>query len=459
MPTVFATIGLIIWVISSCGKISGKSKAHPDGWYPAPTDELAMSLFNDARVTCEDAGNCNPSVGLLVARHQDGVSICTAFLTGPSTVYTNSHCVPEDLKKGDSCEGKMEILFPATQSINEVKTSCKSVSLRSNHELPNVMLSQDIAILELKSPVERSPLGISLKAVESGEEISIVSMNPSSNSAPVGTISLERKCTAIGNTMFNADNTLGSSPILFFSDCKVISGNSGSPLIDSNGLVRAVGQANFRREKLASILKPLLIEDLGEINAGTALNCVDLNSETVMTSCKPLPKTENIQSYMTSMLKDDSSLSKKLSAQIDAVVNDWNKSYLASVEPKNTNYIYWKPKVIKMGGTSSKLVPVPSCLRDPTLWVEDKFVRGLFGFPRNFSESFRLPQFLISIGLNKYLEFESRVNELLLSLPFDVIYNPNRFDSSKVTLVDVKIDSATIHSEKVKACGAISTNL
>jgi hypothetical protein len=162
MPTVFATIGLIIWVISSCGKISGKSKAHPDGWYPAPTDELALKLFKEARVTCEDAGNCNPSVGLLIARHQDGVSICTAFLTGPSTVYTNSHCVPEDLKKGDSCEGRMEILFPATHSINEVKTSSRSVSLRSNHEFPNVMLSQDIAILELKSPVERSPLGISL---------------------------------------------------------------------------------------------------------------------------------------------------------------------------------------------------------------------------------------------------------------------------------------------------------
>jgi hypothetical protein len=112
-----------------------------------------------------------------------------------------------------------------------------------------------------------------------------------------------------------------------------------------------------------------------------------------------------------------------------------------------------------MGGTSSKLVPVPSCLRDPSLWVKDKFDRGLFGFPRNFSESFRLPQFLISIGLNKYLELESRVNELLLSLPFDVFYNPNRFDSSKVTLIDVKFDSATIHSEEVKACGAIPTNL
>jgi V8-like Glu-specific endopeptidase len=392
-----------------------------------------------------------------VARQNDGVSICTTFLTAPDTVMTNSHCLPEGLKDGSNCDGQIEVLFPASNNLGEARATCKTIVKRSDHEIPGAIASQDFAILKLSRDVVRPSLSISPKNLSSTDALSVVSMNPKSRTTPFGQISTPRKCTILGNNIFSPNALISKNPILFFSECKLIEGNSGSPLLDSEGLVRAIGQGHINRESMKILFKNLIIDDIEDISAGTNFNCADLNAgaNEIAPSCKSLPKIEEARAYMTSQTKDESLLRKNLEAEIQNITKEWNKNYIANQQQSKTDYVYWKPQISNISSNRYNVIPVPSCFREPSSWLKSKFEKGFFGYQKTASETYSLSQFVLTVGLNKYLEFEYKITSALINLPFELTYSPSRFDSAKVTNAEVQVALKTISSEEIGVCPSI----
>lgn len=444
-------------VIAGCGDSSDNSKRNPEGFYPAPTEEIAKKLFDEAQVSCEDQGECHGSVGLLVAKHNESVGICSAFLTAPDTIMTNSHCVPDDLTPGASCDGYIEILFPAVEDLKKERTTCKTVMARSNHNESSALLSQDFAILKLSKEVSRPSLSLSRKKTLPGEVLSVVSMTPASSKSPVGVISRPRPCPLLGKNMLNPHLPNVDKPILFFSECNLVQGNSGSPMLDSSGAVRAIGQGYLNEEKFSKLLGTMLLEDLGQIDVGTSISCISIDSSSsgVSTECKALPKLDDMKIYLASEMNHDSALSKDFANRMNAIVKSWNSSFFLNDDTSSRANIFWKAPEPKIGSLKYQLIPVPSCFREPSTWLSAKFKRGFFGYPRSFSETHSLPQFQVSIGFNKFLELEIRTQEFLVSFPLTVTYNPNQMHADSETLTKVEISLKTVSSETIGVCSSL----
>jgi hypothetical protein len=401
--------------IYGCGLIEKKShKKQPDGFYDAPTLAIAEKLFDEARVTCEDLGQCNPSVGLLVTRHDTSVGVCTSFLVAKDTVLTNSHCLPERMKEGDSCQGMIEVLFPKTTNFDEMRTTCKVVTRRSNHSAVGTIASQDFAVLKLSKEMSRPVLSVSNKKPSEGDVLSSVSMTPTSKSLPMGQIGKPKTCPVLGRNLLSPGSDETNKPILFMAECGLVPGNSGSPMLDSTGTVRAIGQGSLNRNKVYGDLMSIMLEELAQMDVATSFSCISPETYTTVetTECKDFPKLRDGTIYTQNELSENSALGKSLAEKIDQVTKEWNRYGNVNAVESGVSSFTWKPTTVKEDSSSTKIVPVPSCFRSPANWLDAKVKRGLFGYPSSFTEHYDFSEYKIKIGLNKFLQLDSRLEKI-----------------------------------------------
>ena len=440
-----------------CGLFEKKShRNQPDGFYDAPTSEIAEKLFDEAKITCEDLGQCNPSVGLLVARHDTSVGICTSFLVAPDTVLTNSHCLPEQVKEGDICQGMIGVLFPKTNILDEMRTTCKVVTRRSKHTVEGAIASQDFAVLKLSKELPRPVLSISTKMPSEGEVLSLVSMTPTSKSSPMGEIGRAKTCPIIGRNLLSPGSDGTNKPILFMAECGLVQGNSGSPLLDSTGGVRAIGQASFNRDKVYQDLMSVMLEELAHMDVATSFSCISPETYTTLetSECKDLPKLGNLKIYTQNELSENSALGKSLVEKIEYIAKEWNRSDNVNSVDSGVSSFVWKSATIKEDSSTTKIVPVPSCFRPPPTWLDSKVKRGLFGYPSSFTEYYDFSEYKIKVGLNKLLQLESRLEKIYFTYPLEVTFNPKHLDTEKKSLTKVTLNYKTIASETVGICNS-----
>ncbi|MEI8027757.1 MAG: serine protease, partial [Pseudomonadota bacterium] len=418
--------------IYGCGLIEKKShKKQPDGFYDAPTSEIAEKLFDEAKVTCEDLGQCNPSVGLLVARHDTSVGVCTSFLVAKDTVLTNSHCLPEQMKEGDSCQGIIGVLFPKTITLDEMRTTCKVVTRRSKHTIEGTIASQDFAVLKLSKELPRPILSISTKKSSEGEALSVVSMTPTSRSSPMGQIGKPKTCPVLGRNLLSPRSEETNKPIIFMAECGLVEGNSGSPILDSTGFVRAIGQGSLKRDKVYQDLMSIMLEELSQMDVATGFSCISPETYTTVetSECKDFPKLGDATIYTQNELSENSALGKALAEKIDQATNEWNRYGNVKAVESGVSSFTWKPTTIKEDSSSTKIVPVPSCFRPPATWLDAKVKRGLFGYPSSFTEYYDFSEYKIKVGLNKFLQLDSRLEKIYFTFPLEITFNPKQLNS------------------------------
>lgn len=163
---------------------------------------------------------------------------CTGVLVAPDRLLTASHCIPEDSRvAGGSCEGAWAI-FPRVPGHRAEWVACAEV-LRAAAVDESSVLRPDYAILRLARPVERTVAPIAPDAPEPGAIVQMVSVTPH----PIYPQRHElraRLCQVMDPA--RAERVLGpeAREVGWLSGCPVLPGNSGSPLLDLEGRVRAL---------------------------------------------------------------------------------------------------------------------------------------------------------------------------------------------------------------------------
>ncbi len=248
--------------------------------YKIPVEDLKTGqiLAKNASVHCEEGKECSPSVGLLgIAYGDKNAGQCSASLIGDNIVVTNSHCVPDDLKKvGASCNKRIWLHFVPDARYESV-LECDQVLAVSID--PGSTKSPDYAVLKMKQSSARPKFNYSRDGFQNQETIKLHRVNPihqkGKMSGALGTSNCQAKYdTSVVERFFDP-----YALVSLFVNCKVIPGNSGGPIQAQDGKIRGVIFAfvdhDFLRERAARTPYTEMSESLENLNLGSNFACLD----------------------------------------------------------------------------------------------------------------------------------------------------------------------------------------
>ena len=202
----------------------------------APTDP--GDLADRIHLRCGD-DRCPEGVGLLVwADAGDRLQRCTASLIGPDLALTASHCLPRAARRdGARCDGTW-LTFAATGDRPAEWAACRGVLQAQPVEMDDV-LRTDLAVLRLARRVDREPLRPAFAPIGQLSVVGVVAARPHPIYESQHAIS-RRLCRVA--TPESAAETFGPEAhrVGWLIECPSHPGNSGAPVVDARGRIRAI---------------------------------------------------------------------------------------------------------------------------------------------------------------------------------------------------------------------------
>jgi len=205
-----------------------------------PTAATPPVAAPDLFVRCEDPASCPDAVGMLIvdASPEEEPGRCTVTLIRPDRALTASHCLaPADRRAGAGC-ARTWVMFPQTASAAPESIACRRV-LTATEVLGDDALHQEHAVLQLDRPSSRAPLVVNPAPPDPGSIVTVASITPHPVYGITHALST-RLCRVIDSSP--AQRALGAAAgnVGWLSNCPIARGNSGSPVIDYDGEVRAI---------------------------------------------------------------------------------------------------------------------------------------------------------------------------------------------------------------------------
>jgi Trypsin-like peptidase domain len=205
-----------------------------------PTAARPPARLPDLFVRCEDGASCPDAVGMLVvdADPTEEPGRCTVTLIRSDRVLTASHCLtPADRRTGASCS-RTWVLFPQTAAAPAESIACQRV-LAATEVVGDDALRQEHAVLQLDRRSARLPLAIEPHPPEPGSIVTVASITPHPIYGTTHALST-RLCRVIDSTP--AERALGEAAanVGWLASCPIARGNSGSPVLDYEGRIRAI---------------------------------------------------------------------------------------------------------------------------------------------------------------------------------------------------------------------------
>lgn len=261
LTTTWIVLGLSVFA-SGCGKEAKSSKSKPDRVTP-PIQNRLLELIKRQEVACDPNQACPNYLAKVVVIDDNKLKFCTGFLVKADVVATSTSCIPSFLRRnGQDCSKDIYFNFPRTSNRDPEQVGCKSVLQVSQLEGTDpVLWRDDIAFLKInKQLTYRKQASIVREGLFNNKIYTAWFVDQVDDR----TAFIRREyCDALHETYVNPLVKTESSPNMVLGSCVFKTGNSGAPIIDNRGKVRAMvstGMSSKVRDYLAStgiLLKPL----------------------------------------------------------------------------------------------------------------------------------------------------------------------------------------------------------
>jgi V8-like Glu-specific endopeptidase len=222
-----ALILLLCLILTACGKTNSHSKK--DKFLNPAQMNALMAAQN---IFCSDSEFCPEGVARMFAiNFKDNAlsSSCSAFLVAEDLVMTNSHCIwTGDVSLEETCRG-LYFAFPNPHGQTQ-SAQCSKIMWRDRRQNGRDSYRKgdnDFALVKLDRKVSIRPLKLN-SHIQVGQTVHPLVMDQyDSFSARV--------------TKLNCDVlSINRYGVATLKDCPIISGNSGSAVLDANQTVVAV---------------------------------------------------------------------------------------------------------------------------------------------------------------------------------------------------------------------------
>jgi hypothetical protein len=191
-------------------------------------------------VRCEDLASCPEAVGMLVVDdvpNEEPVR-CTVTLIRNDRALTASHCLASiDRHPGARCS-RTWVMFPQTSNAPAESIACRGV-VEATEVVEDSALHQEHALLQLDRASARKPLAIKLEPMVPGSIVTVASIMPHPVYGTTHALAT-RLCRVIDSRPAQQELGEAAGNVGWLANCPIARGNSGSPVIDYDGAVRAI---------------------------------------------------------------------------------------------------------------------------------------------------------------------------------------------------------------------------
>ncbi len=346
--------------------------------------------------------------------HSQGV--CSGSLIGTDIVATNLHCLPEDLAHvGADCQNRIQFIFSPQEGKEEERIECDRVVYLSP-PLGADVLKPDYAFIKLKTSPRRKHLEISQQGFPDKSKVTIYKMDPD-NEGLRGVIR-KIECQAIQNSIINPYFTSDTAPLVLLTNCPIVKGNSGSPLILSDGNAHGIVSATVDLPMTKSLRDRIGSSPKLSFGFGSNFSC--LTNPDLGFYLKKASDCEVAIDSVSQQKRADALIQKiidKALKELQEKVNNGAQKALLAGKP----LLLWQAidtKLVDLEPKSNRLLKVtfvPQCLLPKTTDLRpfaNKLSKKLVSIPQE------VPEYLVSERLDEFLRYAIQLEETKKKIPF-----------------------------------------
>lgn len=381
-------------------------------------------------ISCPDSSQCHDSVAAIVDLKQTNkISFCTGFVIGTDLISTNRHCINENYF-GQDCSA-LKVRFPMTAMYPQVDYECEKILVASGPL--NKKVNTDMAVFKVKTPIMRPILKISQDGFKNGEFYKIYKMNiqPKENESIRKIFLQMTECRALQKTIVFPEIMGDFYNIAFFNPCKVIGGNSGSPIIAKNGLVNGIISNSFLAEDandgsnkeysqgssshfsqqdlnknndntktMSMFAKSVFDKVMSNSGYGTNFGCIDMKLSTL-----------NLHANPDCRVVSGSDVDRKISSNeiiqkgLGSIQNELNhriKDLLKTLSKRGLKDYVWTYEPTSLNIQHSDVMDLIRVIPKPVCWL-NHMTEPRFTF---------LPVYYMRLKLNSELQYQSEFTEI-----------------------------------------------
>jgi hypothetical protein len=293
---------LVFIFLISCGKgnngkIEGtfsKNSGNPttrEIYTETDPDKRLREVIDWYHVSCEKPMECPGYMAMLVIEDKVDFGFsqyrCSSFLIGDDVLATNAHCIPDDLKEGDSCVDRIYALFPKSKSKGEKRIGCEKVLSK----IKDKDLGYDYSFIKLSEKPDREVPEMDHGERLNGMDVTIWKVDP--RESYFGLIR-KNNCKLLNDSLLTYSRfSPPFSPNFGYSGCENLHGNSGSPLLNGDGKIIGISQSvytNFAPED--EFFKDFIPDGYLELlSFGTNFGCLCKKGEAYTYECGNTPES------------------------------------------------------------------------------------------------------------------------------------------------------------------------
>lgn len=259
-------------VVSGCSSDSSGSNTQAVPTFDTTNTlkkEMESASLYCANKECESNKSDFESIGLVgmvvegtVDSYWRKMSQCTGFLYGSNDIVAlNSHCISDSMwQQKNNCGGVLAIKFPDVDGKPSEVRNCLEIIYRSNIEtIMKFNVNTDYAFFRI-APIDRTPLPLSTTGAPNNQSITVRKVNPLASFNTLGGNLDYAQCQTQTESFLNVDyldtwspTGLGLRTSNTSKTCKIIKGNSGSPVLNARNEIIGIAQSYWMPEYLKQL--------------------------------------------------------------------------------------------------------------------------------------------------------------------------------------------------------------